>query len=99
MLKVTFDLENTGKYKGTEVVQLYVQDKVGSVTRPVKELKGFMRVTLQPGEKKSLSFELPVSELAFWNIDMKHVVEPGDFALWVAGDSQSGQEIAFKVGE
>lgn len=99
VLKVTFDLENTGKYKGTEVVQLYVQDKVGSVTRPVKELKGFMRVTLQPGEKKSLSFELPVSELAFWNIDMKHVVEPGDFALWVAGDSQSGQEIAFKVGE
>jgi beta-glucosidase len=65
----------------------------------VKELKGFMRVTLQPGEKKSLSFELPVSELAFWNIDMKHVVEPGDFALWVASDSQSGQEIAFKVGE
>ena len=58
-----------------------------------------MCISKRKGTDKSLSFELPVSELAFWNIDMKHVVEPGDFALWVAGDSQSGQEIAFKVGE
>ncbi|MCQ4818769.1 fibronectin type III-like domain-contianing protein, partial [[Eubacterium] rectale] len=76
VLTVTFDLENTGKYKGTEVAQLYIQDKVGSVTRPVKELKRFTRVTLKPGEKKNVSFELPVSELAFWNIDMVKVVEP-----------------------
>ena len=91
------DLENTGKYKGTEVAQLYIQDKIGSVTRPVKELKRFTRVTLKPGEKKSVSFELPVSELAFWNIDMAKVVEPGDFGLWVATDSQSGEEVFFKV--
>ena len=97
VLTVTFDLENTGKYEGTEVAQLYVQDKVGSVTRPVKELKRFARVTLKPGEKKSVSFELPVSELAFWNIDMAKVVEPGDFALWVASDSQSGENVFFKV--
>lgn len=97
VLTVTFDLENTGEYEGTEVAQLYVQDKVGSVTRPVKELKRFTRVTLKPGEKKTISFELPVSELAFWNIDMKKVVEPGDFALWVAPDSQTGEEILFRV--
>lgn len=97
VLTVTFDLENTGKYEGTEVAQLYIQDKVGSVTRPVKELKRFTRVTLKPGEKKSVSFELPISELAFWNIDMAKVVEPGDFGLWVAPDSQSGEEVFFKV--
>ena len=97
VLTVTFDLENKGKYKGTEVAQLYIQDKVGSVTRPVKELKRFTRVTLKPGEKKNVSFELPVSELAFWNIDMVKVVEPGDFGLWVATDSQSGEEVFFKV--
>lgn len=97
MLTVVFDLENTGRYEGTEVVQLYVQDKVASVTRPVKELKRFTRVTLKPGEKKTVTFELPVSELAFWNIDMMKIVEPGDFALWVAPDSQSGEEIGFRV--
>lgn len=97
LIKVTFDLENTGKYKATEVVQLYVQDKVASVTRPVKELKRFERVTLKPGEKQTVLMEIPVSELAFWNINMVKVVEPGEFALWVAGDSQSGNEVMFKV--
>ena len=97
VLTVTFDLENTGKYEGTEVAQLYVQDMIGSVTRPVKELKRFTRVTLKPGEKKTVSFELPISELAFWNIDMVKTVEPGDFALWVAPDSQSGEKNLFKM--
>ncbi len=97
VLTVTFELENTGKYEGTEVAQLYVQDKVASVTRPVKELKRFTRVTLKPGEKKTVTFELPISELAFWNIDMVHTVEPGDFGLWVGPDSQTGEEVFFKV--
>lgn len=97
VLTVTFDLQNTGRYEATEVAQLYVQDKVASVTRPVKELKRFERITLKPGEKKNVSLELPVSELAFWNIDMKKIVEPGDFGLWVATDSQSGDEVLFKV--
>ena len=74
-----------------------MRDKVGSVTRPVKELKRFTRVTLKPGEKKTVTFELPVSELAFYNINMEKVVEPGDFGLWVATDSQSGNEVSFKV--
>lgn len=97
VLTVTFDIENTGRYEATEVAQLYVQDKFGSVTRPVKELKRFTRVTLKPGEKKNVSFELPVSELAFWNIDMVKTVEPGDFGLWVATDSRSGEEVMFSV--
>ena len=97
MLTVTFTLENTGKYEGTEVAQLYVQDKVASVTRPVKELKRFARVALKPGEKKTVTFELPVSELAFWNIDRVKTVEPGEFALWVAPDSQAGEEVSFQV--
>lgn len=97
VLTITFDLENTGNYEGTEIAQLYIQDKVGSVTRPVKELKRFTRITLKPGEKKNISFELPISELAFWNIDMQHVVEAGDFNLWVAPDSQSGVPVTFKV--
>ena len=97
VIKVSFDLKNTGSREGTEVVQLYVQDKVGSVVRPVKELKGFQRVTLAPGETKALTFELPVSDLAFWNIDMEYVVEKGDFNLWVAGDSASGESVSFEV--
>lgn len=97
VLEVSFDIENTGKYEGTEIAQLYVQDKYGSVTRPVKELKRFTRVTLKPGEKKNVSFQLPISELAFWNIDMVKTVEPGEFGLWVAPDSRSGEEISFQV--
>lgn len=97
VLTVTFDLQNTGRREATEVAQLYTRDKVASVTRPVKELKRFTRVTLKPGEKKSVTLELPISELAFYNIDMTKVVEPGDFALWVATDSQSGEEVSFKV--
>ena len=96
-IRVSFDLKNTGRYEATEVAQLYVQDKVGSVVRPVKELKGFQRVTLAPGESKTVTFELPVSDLAFWNIDMEYVVEPGDFRLWVAGDSASGEPVDFIV--
>lgn len=97
VLRVSFDLSNTGSREGTEVAQLYVQDRVGSVVRPVKELKRFERVTLAPGETKTVTFELPVAELAFWNIDMEYVVEPGDFRLWVAGDSASGEPVDFVV--
>ena len=74
-----------------------MQDKVGSNTRPVKELKKFMRIFLAAGEKRLLTFELPIKELAFWDIDMKYKVEPGEFNLWIAPDSQSGTPINFKV--
>ena len=94
---VEFDLTNTGSRPGVEVAQLYTRDMVGSVVRPVKELKRFRRVALQPGETQHLRFELPVAELAFWNRDMKYVVEPGDFQLWVAGDSASGLGHPFTI--
>ena len=96
-LTASVKLTNTGKRAGTEVVQLYVRDKVGSVTRPVKELKGFQRITLQPGETQTVTFELPIRDLAFWNIDMKKVVEPGDFTLWIGTNSDEGLSADFKV--
>lgn len=96
-LSISFTLKNTGKYDGTEVVQLYVQDKVGSVTRPVKELKRFQRVTLKAGESTQVSLSLPVSELAFWGYDMNYTVEPGDFTLWVGTNSAEGLTKDFSV--
>lgn len=91
------ELSNTGCRKATEVVQLYVRDLVGSVTRPVRELKGFQRVTVLPGEKVTVRFELPVNDLAFYGQDMVKKVEPGDFQLWIAGDSVSGIPVQFSV--
>lgn len=96
-LLVTVDLKNTGRYDGVEVVQLYIQDKVGSVTRPVKELKAFRRVALKAGESTVVSFSLPVSELAFWGYDMTYGVEPGDFRLWVGTSSAEGLSADFTV--
>lgn len=96
-LSISFTLKNTGKYDGTEVVQLYIQDKVGSVTRPVKELKRFQRVTLKAGESTQVSLSLPVSELAFWGYDMNYTVEPGDFTLWVGTSSTEGLTKDFSV--
>lgn len=97
VLRVRFSLTNTGKAKAVEVAQLYVRDLVGSVVRPVRELKRFERVELEPGQTAELVFELPVSELAFWNADMEYTVEKGDFQLWVAGDSASGSPVDFRV--
>lgn len=94
---VEYDLTNSGEYDATETVQLYVRDLVGSVVRPVKELKRFERVTLKAGETKHCRFELPVEDLAYWNFDMEYVVEPGYFDLWVAGDSASGEALRFTV--
>lgn len=96
-LSISFTLKNTGKYDGTEVVQLYVQDKVGSVTRPVKELKRFLRVTLKARESTQVSLSLPASELAFWGYDMNYTVEPGDFTLWVGTNSAEGLTKDFSV--
>ena len=96
-LSISFTLKNTGNYDGTEVVQLYIQDKVGSVTRPVKELKRFQRVTLKAGESTQVSLNLPVSELAFWGYDMNYTVEPGDFTLWVGTNSAEGLTKDFSV--
>ncbi|MBO4475271.1 MAG: glycoside hydrolase family 3 C-terminal domain-containing protein [Bacteroidales bacterium] len=96
-ITVSFTLANTGKYDATEVVQVYVRDLVGSVTRPVKELKGFDRITLAAGARRTVQMSIPVRELAFWGLDGRKKVEPGDFQLWVAPDSASGTPLSFKV--
>ena len=96
-VKVKVTLKNSGEYAATEVAQLYVRDLVGSIARPVKELKGFQRVTLGVGESKVIEFSLQVADLAFWNINNEYVVEPGDFHLWVATDSASGEPVGFSV--
>ena len=97
ILKVKTTLRNTGNRSATEVVQLYVRDLVGSVTRPVRELKGFQRVTLAPGEQTEVIFELPIQDLAFYGKDMIKKVEPGKFHVWIAGDSASGTLTEFEV--
>ena len=96
-MAVSFTLANTGEYKGTEVVQVYVRDLVGSLTRPVKELKGFERIELDPGENRIVTLRIPVRELAFWGLDGNKKVESGEFQLWVAGDSASGDPLTFSV--
>ena len=96
-ITVSFTLSNTGAYDGTEVVQVYVRDLVGSITRPVKELKAFERVSLKAGERRSLTVQIPVQELAFVGLDGVKKVEPGDFQLWVAGDSASGTPLSFTI--
>ena len=97
VIKLSFTLKNTGSREGTEVAQVYVRDLVGSLTRPVKELKHFERVSLAPGESRIIEVSIPVSDLAFFGLDGKYKVEPDDFQLWVAGDSDSGEPISFKV--
>jgi beta-glucosidase len=84
---VSAEVRNTGSRLGDEVVQLYLRDEVSSATRPVKELKGFRRVTLKPGESQTVSFQLTPRELQFWNADMQRVVEPGKFAIMVGPNS------------
>jgi len=86
--RVSADVTNTGKREGSEVVQMYIRDLVSSVTRPVKELKGFEKVTLRPGETKKVAFEITRDSLAFYDINMKYVVEPGEFSIMVGNSSR-----------
>jgi beta-glucosidase len=96
-LEVSADVTNTGKRAGNELVQLYVRDLVGSLTRPVRELKGFERVVLNPGETRRVTFTLTEEALAFTRADGTKGVEPGNFHVWVAPNSQSGLQGSFKL--
>lgn len=90
-------VKNTGKYDGEEVVQMYVRDLVGSVTRPVKELKGFEKVMIKAGESKEITFKITPDMLAFHRIDMTYGTEPGDYKLYIGGNSRDVKEIGFKL--
>ncbi|WP_273276601.1 beta-glucosidase BglX [Maribacter polysiphoniae] len=96
-IKVTVDVSNTGDFEGKEVVQLYVRDLVGSVTRPVKELKGFQKVALKKGETKSLTFSLTQEDLKFYNYDLDFVAEFGEFEVFVGGSSDTTQKATFTL--
>ncbi len=96
-LAVQVEVTNTGNRAGDEVVQLYVRDLVASVTRPVKELRGFERIHLAPGETRTVSFTLTAEDLAFYGRDLRRLVEPGRFKVFVGTSSQEGMEAAFRV--
>jgi beta-glucosidase len=88
---------NTGKVDGKEVIQLYIQDLVGSITRPVKELKGFQKIELKPGESRTVSFTISINDLKFYNGDLKYVAEPGDFKVFIGGNSRDVKEAGFQL--
>ena len=86
--QVQVDVTNTGKREGTEVLQLYIRDLVSSVTRPIKELKGFKKVRLQPGETTTVTLDITPDALSFYDVNMKYTVEPGDFAIMIGNSSR-----------
>ena len=96
---VEVDVTNNGSMKGDEIVQLYIHQKISSVTRPVKELKDFARITLEPGQTKTVSFTIDASKLAFWNADMQFAVEDGVFECLVGRSSAELQKAELKVGK
>lgn len=98
-LTVTVDVKNSGKVEGKEVVQLYIRDLVGSVTRPVKELKDFIKISLKPGETRKVTFTITPEKLKFYDINMNYVVEPGDFKVFVGTNSVDVKDASFTVVE
>ncbi len=94
---VSADVTNSGNRSGDEIVQLYIRDQYSSVTRPVKELKGFERITLDAGQTKTVKFEIDQSKLAFWDINMNFIVEPGKFDILVGKSSQDFQKVELTV--
>jgi beta-glucosidase len=95
-ITATVTVANTGNREGTEVVQLYVRDEVASVSRPVRELKAFRRVALRPGESRTVELRIAVRDLWFYGLDMKPVVEPGTFRVYVGANSAEGLEATFE---
>lgn len=96
-LTVNAEVKNNGAVTGDEVVQLYINQRGTSVARPVRELKGFQKISLRPGESKAVQFTLGRDELSFWNIDMKNMVEPAQVQVWVAGSSDAGTPAEFTI--
>lgn len=98
-LKVTVDIANTGNFDGKEVVQLYIRDLVGSVTRPVRELKGFQKITIKKGEKQTVTFQITAEDLKFYNADLQFVAEPGEFEIFVGSNSNAELKTLFELGQ
>ncbi|MFT6248158.1 MAG: beta-glucosidase [Cognaticolwellia sp.] len=96
-IKIEATISNTGNFNAKEIVQLYIRDLVGSVTRPVKELKGFKHIFLPAGESKTVTFKIHTDELAFYNRQMKFTTEPGLFNVWIGGNSDTNLKTEFEV--
>lgn len=96
-IEVLIDVTNEGDMDAVEIVQMYTRDRFGSVTRPVRELKGFQRIVLKAKETKTVKFNLHTNQLSFYNKEMKCVTEPGDFDLWIGGDSNAKHHAHFKI--
>jgi beta-glucosidase len=97
-MAITIDVQNTGSASGDEVVQLYTHQRSGSASRPVRELKGFQRITLKPGEKQTVTLQLDTHDLGFWSTQTRHwAIEPGLFDLWVGTSSAATEHATFTV--
>jgi beta-glucosidase len=94
---VSADVTNRGSVEADEVVQFYLRDVVASVARPVRELKGFERVHLRPGEKRTVTFTVTEKDLMFYDQSMRLVAEPGEFHAWISPDSASGSLVSFRL--
>lgn len=92
-------MSNKSTYEGEEVAQLYLHNKVSSITRPVKELKAFQRIFLKPGESKPVQFKLSYNDFAFYDLNNQFTVEPGAFSLWVGPNSVDGLRTDFVIGK
>ncbi|SEA69548.1 beta-glucosidase [Flavobacterium gillisiae] len=98
-INVSVDITNTGNFDGKEVVQLYLRDVVGSITRPLKELKGFQKIALKKGEKKTVTFEISIEELKFYNSDLEFVAEDGQFEVYIGGSSNTDNKVGFELNK
>ncbi|WP_188627104.1 beta-glucosidase BglX [Pedobacter quisquiliarum] len=96
-IRATVTVTNNGKYEGKEVVQLYTRDMVGSITRPVKELKSFQKISLKPGESREVTFTISAEDLKFYNAELQYVAEPGDFKLFIGTNSRDLKSADFKL--
>ncbi|WP_333693973.1 beta-glucosidase BglX [Flavobacterium sp.] len=96
-IKVSVDVTNSGNYDGKEIVQMYIRDVVGSITRPVKELKGFQKVEIKKGQTQTVEFEISEEDLKFYNFDLEYVSEPGKFEVFVGPDSTTSNKVEFEL--
>ena len=96
-LKISVDVTNTGNYDGKEVVQLYIRDLLGSVTRPLKELKGFQKISLKKGETQTVTFEISIEDLKFYNADLEYLAESGQFEVFIGANAQSTDKLSFDL--
>ena len=96
-LTASCTVTNTGSRKGVTIPQMYIRDNVASLVRPVREMRGFERIELAPGESKQVSFTVTADDLKFHNKRMEYVAEPGEFTLWISPDALSGTPVNFNL--